>query len=79
MQSLIELVLEGKLEAVPFMLSLGATVEQIAEALKLDIESVRQVAESTKTIQEKIASRTLLNNSSLLIRLYIQNRLLNLG
>ncbi|WP_290878784.1 hypothetical protein [Fischerella sp.] len=45
--------LEGKLEAVPFMLSLGATVEQIAEALKLDIESVRQVAESTKTIQEK--------------------------
>ncbi|WP_315787776.1 hypothetical protein [Fischerella sp. JS2] len=34
------------------MLSLGATVEQIAEALKLDIELVRQVAD-TKAIQEK--------------------------
>lgn len=32
---------EGKLEAVPFMLSLGATVEQISEALGLDIEQVR--------------------------------------
>ncbi|AUT03012.1 flagellar assembly protein H [Nostoc sp. CENA543] len=38
--------LEGKLEGIPFMLSLGATVEQIAEALSLDIEQVRQIAQS---------------------------------
>ena len=38
--------LEGKLEGVPFMLSLGATVEQIAEALGLDIEQVKQVAQN---------------------------------
>ena len=48
-----EAKLEGKLAAVPFMLSLGGTVEQIAEALGLDAELVRQVAESTKTSQEK--------------------------
>lgn len=35
--------LQGKLASVPFMLSLGATVEQIAEALGLDVEQVRQV------------------------------------
>ena len=38
--------LEGKLEGVPFMLSLGATVEQIAKALGLDIEQVKQVAQN---------------------------------
>ncbi len=43
-----EAVLEGKLEGVPFMLSLGATLEQIAEALDLEIEQVRQAAESTQ-------------------------------
>ncbi|MCF4969696.1 hypothetical protein [Nostoc sp. CMAA1605] len=37
---------EGKLEVVPFALSLGATVEQIAEGLNLDIEQVRKVAQS---------------------------------
>lgn len=37
--------LEGKLESVPFLLSLGATVEQIAETLGLDVELVRQVAQ----------------------------------
>jgi predicted transposase/invertase (TIGR01784 family) len=45
--------LEGKLEAVPFMLSLGATVEQIAEQLGLDIEQVRQVAQSQQSQQQK--------------------------
>lgn len=45
----IEGKIEGQLEAVPFMLSLGATVEQIAEALGLDIEQVRQVAQSNQT------------------------------
>lgn len=44
---------EGKLEAVPFMLSLGATVEQIAEQLGLDIGQVRQVAENYQTQQQK--------------------------
>ncbi|MBW4648191.1 MAG: Rpn family recombination-promoting nuclease/putative transposase [Kastovskya adunca ATA6-11-RM4] len=39
---------EGKLESVPFMLNLGATVEQIAEALGLDVEQVRQVAQQEK-------------------------------
>lgn len=48
----VEGKLEGKLEAIPFMLSLGATVEQIAEALGLDIEQVRQVAQSTQSSQE---------------------------
>jgi predicted transposase/invertase (TIGR01784 family) len=37
--------LQGKLASVPLMLSLGATVEQIAEALGLDVEQVRQVAQ----------------------------------
>lgn len=37
---------EGKLETVPFMLTLGASVEQIAEALSLEIEQVRQKAVS---------------------------------
>jgi predicted transposase/invertase (TIGR01784 family) len=37
--------LQGKLATVPFMLSLGATVEQIAEALGLDVEQVQQVAQ----------------------------------
>jgi predicted transposase/invertase (TIGR01784 family) len=37
--------LQGKLASVPFMLSLGATAEQIAEALGLDVEQVRQVAQ----------------------------------
>ena len=41
--------LEGKLETVPFMLSLGGTVEQIAEALGLDVRLVRLVAEISKT------------------------------
>ena len=34
---------------VPFMLSLGGTVEQIAEALGVDVKLVKLVAESTKT------------------------------
>jgi predicted transposase/invertase (TIGR01784 family) len=36
---------EGKLESVPFMLQLGATVEQIAQALDLPLEKVREVAQ----------------------------------
>jgi predicted transposase/invertase (TIGR01784 family) len=44
--------LEGKLEAVPFMLSLGATVEQIAETLGLEIGQVRQVAQNNQSNQE---------------------------
>jgi len=36
--------LEGKLESVPGFLALGLSVEQIAGALKLDVEMVRQVA-----------------------------------
>lgn len=36
---------EGKLETVPRLLALGLSVEQIAEALELDVEVVRQVAQ----------------------------------
>ncbi len=38
-----EAKLENKLETVPRLLALGLTVEQVAEALKLDIEQVRQI------------------------------------
>ncbi|WP_225893985.1 RpnC/YadD family protein [Atlanticothrix silvestris] len=40
----LESKLEGKLEVVPRVLKLGLSVEQIAEALELDIEVVRQAA-----------------------------------
>ena len=43
---------EGKVEAIPFMLRLGATVEQIAEALGLDIDLVNQIAKTTQTNQK---------------------------
>jgi predicted transposase/invertase (TIGR01784 family) len=36
---------EGKLESVPRLLALGLTVEQIAQALELDIEEVRKAAQ----------------------------------
>lgn len=36
---------EGILETVPYMLSSGATVEQIAETFGLDLEAVRQAAQ----------------------------------
>ncbi len=35
---------EGKLEAIPGFLKLGLSLEQIAEAMGLDIELVRQAA-----------------------------------
>ncbi|MEP0786318.1 Rpn family recombination-promoting nuclease/putative transposase [Trichocoleus sp. DQ-A1] len=38
--------LEAKLEAVSRLLTLGLTVEQVAEALSLTIEQVRQAAEA---------------------------------
>lgn len=34
--------LEGKLESVPHLLGLGLSVKQVAEALDLDIEQVKQ-------------------------------------
>ncbi|MEH1866572.1 MAG: Rpn family recombination-promoting nuclease/putative transposase [Nostoc sp.] len=37
---------EGKLKAVPAMLAAGLTVEQVAQALDLSVEEVRQVAQS---------------------------------
>jgi hypothetical protein len=37
------------------MLSLGATVEQIAEALGLDVEIVRQVANNSQSSQDNTA------------------------
>ncbi|BAZ00946.1 hypothetical protein NIES37_49440 [Tolypothrix tenuis PCC 7101] len=39
--------LEAKLEAIPKFLALGLTVEQIAQALDLDIAQVQQVAQQT--------------------------------
>jgi predicted transposase/invertase (TIGR01784 family) len=38
--------MKAKLEAVPRLLALGLTVEQVAEALSLTIEQVRQAAEA---------------------------------
>lgn len=37
---------EGKLLAVPHMLAAGLSVEQVAEALGLEVEQVRQVAQT---------------------------------
>ncbi|MBD2299060.1 hypothetical protein [Nostoc sp. FACHB-190] len=42
---------EGKLEAVPKFLALGLTVEQIAQALDLDVTQVQQVAQQTSLNQ----------------------------
>ena len=41
-----EALAEGKLETVPFMLTLGLSVQQIAEGIGLDVELVRQTAVS---------------------------------
>ena len=38
--------MEGKMEAVPGLLKLGLTVEQIATALKLSVEEIQQVVSS---------------------------------
>lgn len=38
--------LEGKLESIPRFLALGLSVEQVAEALDLDVEQVRQAAQN---------------------------------
>lgn len=37
---------QGKLKAVPAMLAAGLTVEQVAQALDLSVEEVRQVTQS---------------------------------
>ncbi len=42
-----EVLEEGKLQAVPAMSKAGMAVEQIAEALQLDVEKVRQVVDNT--------------------------------
>ncbi len=39
--------LEAKLEAVPKMLELGLSVEQIAQVLDFDVAQVQQVAQQT--------------------------------
>ncbi len=38
--------LRAKIASVPSLLALGLTVEQVAEALKLDIEQVRKIQNS---------------------------------
>ncbi|PHM09314.1 Rpn family recombination-promoting nuclease/putative transposase, partial [Nostoc sp. 'Peltigera malacea cyanobiont' DB3992] len=45
-QGIEEGKVQGKLKAVPAMLAAGLTVEQIAQALDLSVEEVRQVAQS---------------------------------
>jgi predicted transposase YdaD len=40
--------LEGKLASIPFMLSLGATIPNIAKALNLSEEIVKKVADNQK-------------------------------
>jgi predicted transposase/invertase (TIGR01784 family) len=37
--------IQGKLESIPGLLAIGLSVEQIAAALGLDVEIVRQVAQ----------------------------------
>ncbi|MFB2876229.1 Rpn family recombination-promoting nuclease/putative transposase [Floridanema aerugineum] len=44
-EALEEGEIRGKLKTVPYMLSLGATVDQIAEVLNLSVEEVRQAAQ----------------------------------
>jgi predicted transposase/invertase (TIGR01784 family) len=39
--------LEGKLESVPRLLALGLSLEQIAEALALDVGEVRRAAQQS--------------------------------
>jgi len=46
-----EAKLEGKLEAIPRLLTLGLSVEQVAEALGLEVEQVRQVAQQQPSNQ----------------------------
>lgn len=45
-EALLEGRLEGKLESVPRFLALGLSLEQIAEALGLGTEAVRQAAQN---------------------------------
>ena len=42
--------LEAKLEAVPRLLALGLNVEQIATALDLEVEQLRQVTQKTQNL-----------------------------
>jgi predicted transposase/invertase (TIGR01784 family) len=39
--------IEGKLESVPSLLAVGLSVEQVAQALKLDVALVQQVADKS--------------------------------
>ena len=43
---------EGKLESVPSLLAVGLTVEQVAQALKLDVTLVQQVADKSASNPE---------------------------
>jgi predicted transposase/invertase (TIGR01784 family) len=45
-QGRVQGIEQGKLKAVPAMLAAGLTVEQVAQALDLSVEEVRQVAQS---------------------------------
>ncbi len=46
MEGQIEGQINAKMEAVPGLLKLGLTVEQIATALKLSVEEIQQVISS---------------------------------
>jgi predicted transposase/invertase (TIGR01784 family) len=48
-EALEEGALKGKLETVPLMLKLGATVEQIAKDLDLNVDDVRKAAQENST------------------------------
>ncbi len=43
---------KAKLEAIPRLLALGLTVEQIAQALDLDIAQVKEAVQQTSPNQE---------------------------
>ncbi len=42
----LEGIVEGKLQSVPGFLALGLTLEQIAQALGLSVQQVRQAAQN---------------------------------
>ena len=44
-ESLIQGKIQGKLESIPRLVALGLSLEQIAQALDLDIERVREIAQ----------------------------------
>ena len=73
--------IEGKLESVPQLLTLGLSVEQIAEALGLEVEQVRQAVQpqSAEELNQSRAYEAVLEEGQLRAKLEAVPRLLGLG